>query len=842
MKEHELDVVDLAWSPDGRFLCSGSLDNTITVWETSKFAKVSRLLGHTAFVKGVAWDPVGQYIASQSDDNSVIIWRTSDWGLQARITEPFTSHVSETFVTRLSWSPEGTLLAVPRGSNQKSHITSYIQRSTWDGNGDIVGHRHVVVVAKFSPTFLKQKNAEVGKEEYAGCCVLGSLDKGITVWLTNRPNPLAVITNLFENGVSDISWHPQGTSFFATSTDGTVAFVQFEDQDNIGTPATKAELKSIVESKYKDILLVSQKGQVLESTVQLMLEQENSNPSSTNIPFNSATPQKSIEATKPAVETPVRQGGEKVQVVEKSTAEIQKSQKEVRNEKGKRKILPVMIRSLESDAPIIALPTNGAMQSMLVESCAQSQTPVRKELEKTETSSPILSVNIVPQNTASNHSVSIISTNTPNGDHQSSNAPNKERSQPNTSTTSAPPAGSESGKQAATPLKKRKIAPTLIASANQPSTVGAGKSIGQSHGHGASAAPSSGSVNPSSQKGSVVHSSKELLLPPEPKAVVTFQAVPVSGQPVLLESRYEQGWSRLLCLKQNVAVWEDRLKGRITLLSGGVRGYAATTRDQYLHVYSTSGRRVLPPIALNDQACFLSFLDENILVVTCDAECRVWNINTAELRVSCNCSPLLAGSGTIDRIFANADGVPVAITTSGIGFTYHTGMHVWMRVVDEQFLQSEYHPRVTPKGPSSGPLSQLQSECLVKQPPHQQSAYVSDEQQKLHVTMSHLETMIASAIALKSSTEYKQWIMTYARYLCQTGSSARIVELCSDLLGPTKSAVAAKESLDHKSSLESMGINRHALLREILKVLGKSRQFQREVQEYHELLDQMDSS
>ena len=32
-----LDVLDIAWSPDDSFLASGSVDNTITIWNAQRF-------------------------------------------------------------------------------------------------------------------------------------------------------------------------------------------------------------------------------------------------------------------------------------------------------------------------------------------------------------------------------------------------------------------------------------------------------------------------------------------------------------------------------------------------------------------------------------------------------------------------------------------------------------------------------------------------------------------------------------------------------------------------------------------------------------------------------------
>lgn len=76
-----LKQVDLNWSPDDLILASGSLDNTIHIWNMTGGICTAVLRGHSSLVKGVSWDPIGTFIASQSDDKTVIIWRTSDWSL-----------------------------------------------------------------------------------------------------------------------------------------------------------------------------------------------------------------------------------------------------------------------------------------------------------------------------------------------------------------------------------------------------------------------------------------------------------------------------------------------------------------------------------------------------------------------------------------------------------------------------------------------------------------------------------------------------------------------------------------------------------------------------------------
>ena len=79
LKGHQSDVIDIAFSPDDKYLASASYDNLVNVWDVEMKQIVATLKGHQSFVKGVAWDPIGKFLATQGDDKSVIIWRVDDW-------------------------------------------------------------------------------------------------------------------------------------------------------------------------------------------------------------------------------------------------------------------------------------------------------------------------------------------------------------------------------------------------------------------------------------------------------------------------------------------------------------------------------------------------------------------------------------------------------------------------------------------------------------------------------------------------------------------------------------------------------------------------------------------
>jgi hypothetical protein len=73
--KHESSVLSVAFSPDGKRLASGSMDNTVQVWEMGNLkAKPVVLRGHEKMVFSVAFSPDGKRLASGSWDGTVWLW------------------------------------------------------------------------------------------------------------------------------------------------------------------------------------------------------------------------------------------------------------------------------------------------------------------------------------------------------------------------------------------------------------------------------------------------------------------------------------------------------------------------------------------------------------------------------------------------------------------------------------------------------------------------------------------------------------------------------------------------------------------------------------------------
>ncbi|MFM6515812.1 MAG: WD40 repeat domain-containing protein, partial [Microcystis panniformis] len=72
---HSGVVLSVAYSPDGRYLASGSQDKTIKIWEVATGKELRTLTGHSGWVNSVVYSPDGRYLASGSWDNTIKIWR-----------------------------------------------------------------------------------------------------------------------------------------------------------------------------------------------------------------------------------------------------------------------------------------------------------------------------------------------------------------------------------------------------------------------------------------------------------------------------------------------------------------------------------------------------------------------------------------------------------------------------------------------------------------------------------------------------------------------------------------------------------------------------------------------
>jgi WD40 repeat protein len=155
---HTAGVQAVAWSPDSNRVVSGSIDKTVQVWDAFTGEHVAIYRGHTGFVNTVAWSPDGKNIASGSADGTVRLWDVAT-GKQKYV---YRGHQAS--VNSIVWSPDSQWIA--SGSSDKTVQT--LDATSGNHLYTYRGHTDVVSSVSWSPD---------GKH-----IASGSWDKTVQVW------------------------------------------------------------------------------------------------------------------------------------------------------------------------------------------------------------------------------------------------------------------------------------------------------------------------------------------------------------------------------------------------------------------------------------------------------------------------------------------------------------------------------------------------------------------------------------------------------------------------------------------------------------------------------------
>jgi WD40 repeat protein/tetratricopeptide (TPR) repeat protein len=195
LKGHEFDVFSVAFSPDGKFLASGSMDMTVRIWETGSWREVAILRGHKSNVGSVTFSPDGKFLASGSLDETVKIWETGSW------REVATLRGHQGWVLSVSFSPDGKFLA--SGSGDKT--VKVWEVGSWREVATLRGHEYAVTSVAFSPD---------GK-----FLASGSVDETVRIWETGSWREVATLKS---SNVGSVTFSPDGKFLASGSGDKTV--------------------------------------------------------------------------------------------------------------------------------------------------------------------------------------------------------------------------------------------------------------------------------------------------------------------------------------------------------------------------------------------------------------------------------------------------------------------------------------------------------------------------------------------------------------------------------------------------------------------------------------------
>ncbi|KMT05507.1 hypothetical protein BVRB_7g176310 [Beta vulgaris subsp. vulgaris] len=821
LRGHTADVVDLNWSPDDSMLASGSLDNTIHVWNMSNGICTAVLRGHSSLVKGVTWDPIGSFIASQSDDKTVIIWRTTDWSLAHKTEGHWAKSLGSTFFRRLGWSPCGHFITTTHGFQKPRHSAPVLERGEWAATFDFLGHNAPIIVVKFNHSMFRRNfsNAQDVKASSAGWAngtsktggkesqpynviAIGSQDRTITVWTTASPRPLFVAKHFFTQSVVDLSWSPDGYSLFACSLDGSVATFHFEVKE-IGQRLTDDELDELKKSRYGDVR--GRQANLAESPAQLLLEAAAAKQTP-NKKVVVDVQQKQV-ASKPSSDLGVvakvsephldngkingvsSDGLNKVATSARVSSPVK--QKEYRRPDGRKRIIPEPVGVPTQQENIIAVSQSQALDICLASSDGRNDVSNAKVRRTLGAGSDV-----------------------------------KERTG-----VTAKACFSDSLVIERVPVATGKEGGVLIESSGN--------------------AKASSSLAACNVKLAIrVVDKKEgsdampVTLEARPREHAVSDIVGMSNMSLVNETE-------IICSRGSQTLWSDRISGKVSVLAGNANFWAVGFEDGCLQVYTKCGRRAMPTMMMGSAAVFAD-CDEcwRLLLVTKKGSLYLWDLFERSCLLQDSLESLIAAdpngsskdAATIKIISAklSKSGSPLVVLATRHAFLFDMSLKCWLRVADDCFPASNFASSWNLGSSQSGELATLQVDVrkfLARKPGWSR---VADDGMQ---TRSHLEAQLASALALRSPNEYRQCLMSYVRYLAREADESRLREVCESFLGPPTGMGGAASS-DANSVWDPcvLGLKKHKLLREdILPALASNRKVQRLLNEFMDLLSEYGS-
>ena len=218
-------VIDLAWSPDGRYIAAASVLGPVTIFEGHRRAVIHDFKGHEFGTMSIAWCPDSRVLASAGQDGKIRLWDMTS----GEATHSLDGGAA--WVEHLSWSGgEKPILASAAGRKLK----------LWNAVGDLVreypDHQSTISGIQWKPQVRQLASIAYG---------------GITLW---DPEQSEAIRRLEWQGSSlVIAWSPDGKHIATGDQDSTVHFwimATGEDLQMTGYPTKVRELSWDATNRY----------------------------------------------------------------------------------------------------------------------------------------------------------------------------------------------------------------------------------------------------------------------------------------------------------------------------------------------------------------------------------------------------------------------------------------------------------------------------------------------------------------------------------------------------------------------------------------------------------------
>jgi Prp8 binding protein len=164
--QEQYPITAVAFAHTGSTIYSGGIDNRIKIRDLRNLQTVLTLEAHIDTITGLRVSPNGAYLLSNSMDNSLSLWDIQGNANGNRLVKTFTGHIctEEQDLLKCNWSPDGSRVSAGSGDHNV-----YI----WDVGSrqllyNIPGHRGPVIEVVFHPHKPIIGSCSIDKNIYLG--------------------------------------------------------------------------------------------------------------------------------------------------------------------------------------------------------------------------------------------------------------------------------------------------------------------------------------------------------------------------------------------------------------------------------------------------------------------------------------------------------------------------------------------------------------------------------------------------------------------------------------------------------------------------------------------------
>lgn len=238
IRSSNAEINDICWSSCNRYIATGSMDNTLRVYEIdgAKYKLIASASDHSHYIQGITFDPLGSLILSQSVDRLVIVYTFSNSSLRLHSrmqklnnSNLFFAESLQSFFRRLTFSPDGAFIITPAGLDEKENPAIY----AWSRNNFstpafiITGLLKPAVAVTFLNIKFKSSSPSTLLPYYYYFAI--ATKDSIYVYSTESFEPISYVSNLHYLAITDLRWDHDGLKIIVSSADGFCSVIRLEE-------------------------------------------------------------------------------------------------------------------------------------------------------------------------------------------------------------------------------------------------------------------------------------------------------------------------------------------------------------------------------------------------------------------------------------------------------------------------------------------------------------------------------------------------------------------------------------------------------------------------------------